>query len=75
MRRLTAIQKNALQLAVDSGGEIQIGGLDGQPVRIDVAFRLFNRGLMSRRWNELDYECYRITDAGRAELESGDKQS
>lgn len=64
---LTPAQAKALQLAVDSGGELIIGGPDGQPVRIDVADRLLERGYLSYEPRSLRHgNWYLLTAAGRA---------
>jgi hypothetical protein len=45
--RLTVAQRRALDLAKEDG-ELQIGGVDGRPVRRDVAERLVDMGLLVR---------------------------
>lgn len=45
--RLTPAQKRALPLA-ENDGELQIGGVDGRPVRRNVAERLVSMGLLVR---------------------------
>jgi hypothetical protein len=68
--KLTAPQKAAIRLAQMSGGEIIIGGLDRQNVRPNVAFRLYELGLLSHEAAALGSggEKWILTDAGRAAL-------
>lgn len=64
---LTPAQANALQLAVDSGGELIVGGPDGQPVSVAVANRLLERGYLSYEPKPLRHgDWYELTAAGRA---------
>ncbi|MBA1203632.1 hypothetical protein G7009_18075 [Pseudomonas capeferrum] len=67
---LTPAQIKALRLAVDSGGELIIGGPDGQSVRIAVAERLSERGYL--RWEPAFLRIgtwYHLTAEGRAVAE------
>lgn len=71
MEALTKAQRRALQLAVDSGGEIQIGGLDGQRVRLDLLSKLHDRGFFKigtgpQPWITL----YKITELGRDAIQT-----
>ncbi len=42
---LTLVQQRAIQFAMADGGELQIGGMCGRPVRRDVAARLVELGI------------------------------
>lgn len=69
--RLTKAQKEALQLAIDSGGELILGGFHGQEVNTRVADRLFQLGLI--RWSGLGSfgtgVRYLITEVGRQAIQ------
>ena len=45
LESLTLVQQRAVQFAIDSGGELQLGGTMGRPVRRDVAKRLESMGI------------------------------
>jgi len=65
--KLTPAQFSALQWA-RRDGELQIGGLDGRPVRLDVANRLVEKGLLSVTHRAIPYEewwCFVLTDSAR----------
>lgn len=75
MKKLTTAQCRALRLAADSGGELIIGGLDGQPVRPDVAMRLYERGFLAAKGLPLGAGPslgWRLTTAGRAAIADED---
>ncbi len=66
-RRLTPAQLRVLKLA-ESDGELQIGGMDGRPVRRDVSERLVSLGLLKRTDTPLpgkNWWCYRLADKSR----------
>jgi hypothetical protein len=46
LESLTLVQQRAVQFAIDSGGELQLGGAMGRPVRRDVAKRLERMGIL-----------------------------
>lgn len=45
--KLTKAQRKALEIAVHNGGVIMQGGLDKDPIRKDVIFKLFDVGLLT----------------------------
>lgn len=51
--RLSSPQKAAMRYAIDDRA-LEIGGADGRPVRIDVAERLCNMGLLSPHGGSID---------------------
>lgn len=65
---ITKRQREALQIAVNNGGVIQRGGLDGDGVRVDVLINLTHKGLLERQADDLNWVDFNITDAGRAAL-------
>lgn len=69
--RLTEAQKEALQLAIDSGGELILGGFHGQEVNTRVTNRLLQLELI--RWGGLvsfgTGIRYLITEAGRQAIQ------
>lgn len=67
--KVAPAQRAALQRAVDNGGTIEVGGVDGDPVRPDVARRLYALGLLRYAPGGLvGGQPWIITDAGRAAL-------
>jgi hypothetical protein len=69
--KMTPKQAEALRRAISNGGTLEIGGLDGDPVRRDVLIRLFKMGFVKydgivgyHNW----VGVWRITDAGRAAI-------
>lgn len=67
MTQMTKAQKRALCIAASNGGVLEVGGLDGDSVRIDVVERCVSAGWLEhlpRRMTGGD--AYRLTDAGRS---------
>lgn len=69
--KLTKAQRDALNWALEDGS-LETVGLDARPVRRDVAYRLYERGLLSWAPSGMDlagsHELWRITPTGRAAL-------
>lgn len=69
MSALTRAQRHALNRAVDNGGTIEIGSLDGdKDIRRDVIYRLYESGLLALDSGATPHNwvtVWRITDAGR----------
>lgn len=70
---MTPKQKEALRLAVANGGRLEIGGLDGDPVRRDVVIRLSGAGLLKYDGAPTAYHhwvgVWKITDKGRKAID------
>lgn len=67
---MTKAQRAALELAVKNGGEIVVGGLDKDPVRQDVIWRLHNMGyLKCAAPTDFYSQPWTITEAGRKAIE------
>ncbi len=65
--RLTSAQRAALKRAIANGGSIVIGGIDCDPVRMDVAVRLYLQGMLRCAAGDLTGgQIWTITEAGRA---------
>lgn len=68
-KKPTKAQRRALQLTVDDGGTLVLGGQDGRAVRRDVIFTCQQAGwLVWKASGSFFEEQWRITAAGREVL-------
>lgn len=68
--RLTSAQQKALQIAMNDGGELIIGGLDGRLVRRDVRDRLLDMGFLRYNPGRPGLgSTFDVTEAGKDALD------